>query len=480
MIYAIPYTSIIEQTADVFRKALGAAGDDVVLEHHSAAEVPAAGAEGIGPARLRLATENWDAPVVVTTTVQLFDSLHADRPSRCRKLHNLARSVIVLDEAQALPVDRLAACLAALRALVQDYGATVLLCSATLPGLDRTEGLKVRLPRATPLIDGAMAGDMTAAFRRVTTRDMGSLDDAALTGAMMAERQVLTIVDSRAHAQDLFAGLADDGARFHLSAAMCPAHRRTVLAAVKARLSDGAACRLVTTKVIEAGVDISFPKVWRAIAGIDSIAQAAGRCNRHGEGGELGDVAVFRPTRPDAIPKPLADLRRRAGLGAEVLRHHADPLSVAAIADYFERLFTLNEDQDRGRCWAGMARAPGLDCLPFRTIAANFSLIEDGGEPVIVPFDDAAKALIARLATALAAPAEPKRLPLDLLRRLQAYTVSVYGRQRLIDAGGAAPLDPRNDPEGRFVVLVEGPAYDKDLGFRPDLAGIRSAEGNVL
>lgn len=481
VIYAIPYTSIIEQTADVFRKALAEVGDDVVLEHHSAAEVPPSReAEGIGPNRLRLATENWDAPVVVTTTVQLFDSLHADRPSRCRKLHNLARSVIVLDEAQALPVERLAPCLAALRALAQDHGASILLCSATLPGLDRAAGLKVRLPQAVPLIPAAMTGEMAAAFRRVAVSDRAAIDDETLVAEMMAAHQVLTIVDSRAHAQDLFNGLADDGARFHLSAAMCPAHRRAVLAAVKGRLAQDLPCRLVSTRVIEAGVDISFPRVWRALAGVDSIAQAAGRCNRHGESESLGDVAIFHPTRPDAIPKPLTDLRRRASLGAEVLRHHPDPLSPAAIENYFERLFTLNEDQDRDRCWADMAKAPGLDCLPFRTVASRFSLIEDGGAPVIVPFDDNARAQIARLAAALASPVMPRRLPLDLLRRLQAFTVSVYGRQKLIETGGAAVLDPRNDPEGRFVVLAEGPVYDAAVGFRPELAGIRSAEGNVL
>ena len=480
VIYAIPYTSIIEQTADVFRHALREAGEDIILEHHSAADVPATKAEeGVGPARLRLATENWDASIVVTTTVQLFDSLHADRPSRCRKLHHLARSVIVLDEAQALPVHRLAPCLAALRALVQDYGATVLLCSATLPGLDRAEGLKVRLPKATPLIPRPMAGNMAAAFRRVTVRDMGTIDDGELAAEMRAAHQVLTIVDSRAHAQDLFNSLADDGARFHLSAAMCPAHRRLVLATARARLQQGLPCRLVATKVIEAGVDISFPRVWRAMAGLDSIAQAAGRCNRHGEGADLGDVAIFRPARADAIPRPLADLCRRAGLGAEVLRHHADPLSPAAIDDYFDRLFTLNEDQDRDRCWAAMARAPGLDCLPFRRVATDFSLIDDGAEPVIVPFNHDAKTLIADLAEALATPMVPRRLPLDLLRRLQAFTVSVYGRKRLIETGGALVLDHRNDPEGRFVILTEGPVYDPNVGFRPELAGIRSAEGNV-
>lgn len=237
VIYAIPYTSIIEQTADVFRTALNAAGSDVVVEHHSAADIPEREGEQepVGAERLRLATENWDAPVIVTTTVQLFESLYGDRPSRCRKLHNLARAVIVLDEAQALPLDRLTPCLAALRELTIRYGSSLVLCSATLPDLATHPSLRVALPPARPIVVRSAA--LSRAFRRVESQQIaGTVQDEEIAQQLARESQVLCIVDARRHAADLFALLPDDGSRFHLSAAMCPQHRREVLSMVKERV----------------------------------------------------------------------------------------------------------------------------------------------------------------------------------------------------------------------------------------------------
>jgi CRISPR-associated endonuclease/helicase Cas3 len=324
VIYAIPYTSIIEQTADVFRTALAEAGD-IVVEHHSAADVPSRNAadEPIGPERLHLATENWE--LVVTTTVQLFESLFANRPSRCRKLHNLARSVIVLDEVQALPVDRLAPCLAALQELVTRYGATVLMCSATLPAFDQAPGLKIRLPAAHAIV--ADTPELRKTFSRVRViSELGEkLDDESLAKRLAEREQVLCIVDARKHAVDLFEMLPEDDARFHLSAGMCPAHRRAVLAQVKDRLAQRQPCRLVATRVIEAGVDVDFPSVWRSLAGIDSLAQAAGRCNRNDEL-QNGEFVVFEPVRKDAIPKTLVDLHLRRTVACETLQMHGNPL----------------------------------------------------------------------------------------------------------------------------------------------------------
>jgi CRISPR-associated endonuclease/helicase Cas3 len=214
VIYAIPYTSIIEQTADVFRVALFSAGADVVVEHHSAAELPTSGDgdEPIGAQRLRLATENWNASLIVTTTVQLFDSLYANRPSRCRKLHNLARSVIVLDEVQALPLDRLTPCLAALRELTTRYGSTLVLCSATMPNLVTDASLKVTLPSARPIV--MPSPSFSAAFRRVKSeRFAAPIDDEVLANHLMESSQVLCIVDARRHAAEVFALLPDDESR---------------------------------------------------------------------------------------------------------------------------------------------------------------------------------------------------------------------------------------------------------------------------
>ena len=264
VIYAIPYTSIIEQTADVFRAALAEAGDDVVLEHHSAAEPEPEKDEKetlIGPKRMRLATENWDVPVIVTTTVQLFDSLYASRTSRSRKLHNLARSVIVLDEAQSLPMTQMSPCLAALRELVQRYGASLVLCSATLPALDGGVRTKVSLPPSTPIVPQTPA--LHAAFRRVVTERAGTLDDDNLAARLGEAEQALCIVDARKHAAGLFGRLPEQG-RHHLSAAMCPAHRRAVLAEAQARF-PGLTVLLVTAppEVLAQRLAGRGPRMWK-------------------------------------------------------------------------------------------------------------------------------------------------------------------------------------------------------------------------
>lgn len=473
VIYAVPYTAIIEQIADEFRKALAAAGSDVVLEHHSAAEpAPADESHLVGPQRLYLATENWDAPLIVTTTVQLFESLFAARPSRCRKLHNLARSVIVLDEVQALPLGQLRACLASLNELVSRYGATVVLCSATVPDFKASGVFGAALPEPRPLVPQTPA--LHAAFIRVHSTDAGSLDDEALAARLAEAHQVLCIVDTRAHAAELFDRLPGQG-RFHLSAAMCPAHRRQELRKAQAALKEGRRCRLVATKVIEAGVDISFPEVWRAVAGVDSLAQAAGRCNRHGERRDgLGKFVIFKPLRQDALPSNLADLRRRAKIAGYILEAHEDPLASAAVAAYFARLFK-DSDVDAERCWKALDDVRDITAIPFRWVAERFRMIDDDPAPLFVPWNAEAHRNIERLRTILAQRADaPRRVPLDLLRGLRAYAVGIHGLERLHNH--VEPLDP----EGRFHILRDEGLYDSATGLRLERAGLRNSSENVL
>jgi CRISPR-associated endonuclease/helicase Cas3 len=478
VIYAIPYTSIIEQTADVFRAAVAAAGTNIVVEHHSAADIPSRGMgdEPVGAERLRLATENWDAPLVVTTTVQLFESLYGDRPSRCRKLHNLARTVIVLDEVQALPLDRLSPCLAALSELILRYRTSVVLCSATLPDLATDPALKIALPKAKPIVE--RNHNLSAVFHRVRAERIAEpMDDEMLAGRLAGSAQVLCIVDARRHAADLFAMLTDDDSRFHLSAAMCPQHRREVLARAKDRLGRGLPCRLVTTSVIEAGVDISFPVVWRAVAGVDSLHQAAGRCNRNGEFSELGRFVIFEPAREDAVPKPLAGLRRRVGVAREVLRRQQDPLGREAVETFFARILALDPNElDRDRCWRRLNSAP-LERIPFREVASDFRMISEDTDPLIVRWNQEASELIDRLRWALRADAPPpRRIPLAVLRRLQSYTVGCYGMARLKQAGDVTAVDP----EQRFHVLENPAVYDRDTGLDPRLIGLRDPAENLL
>ena len=348
VIYVIPYTSIIEQTASVFRQALG---DAAVLEHHSSFDWERAGRvnddggdERDGLGALRRAAENWDAPIVVTTAVQFFESLFANRTSACRKLHNIADSVIVLDEAQTLPMPLLLPCLAALDELQRNYGASVVLCTATQPAL-RLQDNALQDARGQPIgLDIPDARELAPrpkvlfqALKRVEVEVLGGdTTDATIVARFTEAPRMLCIVNSRAHARTLFDQIADLPGAAHLTTLMCPAHRRTVLAELREQLKVQAPVRLVATSLIEAGVDISFPEVWRAMAGVDSIAQAAGRCNREGELlPTLGRVVVFSPA--DATT-PRAFLAAQQAANT-ILRDHADPLSLEAVRAFFGQLY---------------------------------------------------------------------------------------------------------------------------------------------
>jgi CRISPR-associated endonuclease/helicase Cas3 len=211
------------------------------------------------------------------------------------------------------------------------------------------------------------------------------------------------------------------------------------------------------------------------MAGVDSLAQAAGRCNRHGEGLGVGRFVIFEPAREDAIPKPLADLRRRAGEARDVLRRHQDPLSAEAVANFFERIIALG-DHDRNNCWKRLNDAP-LDRIPFREVAEDFRMIDEATQPLIVRWNNDASALIDRLRWALGPNApQPRRLPLGVLRRLQSYTVGCYGLARLKQTGDVAALDP----EERFHVLENANVYNQDIGLDFARAGIRASEENLL
>lgn len=380
LVFVIPYTSIIEQTADVFRDVLG---PDAVLEHHSNADWDGED-EGEAEQR-RVAGASWDVPVVVTTAVQFFESLHAARKKRCRKLPSLAGSVIVLDEAQTMPLPLLRPCLAALRELMEGYGATVVLSTATQPALTPAGGFP-----ASEALDGAreIAPDpaqLFAALKRTEVRDVGAMDDAALADRLRGAEQALCIVDNRMQARSLFDAIRGADGAAHLSTLMVPAHRRAVLADVRKKLKVNAPVRLVSTSLIEAGVDVDFPLVLRAAAGIDSIAQAAGRCNREGRLGR-GLVEVFR-SEHEAPPA----VEQFAAIGRQVLaERHDDPIGEAAVASYFRRLWdeygaealdaaTVNGTRGILKAIA----ASGSDC-PYGQIEAAFRMIENGQHSVIV------------------------------------------------------------------------------------------------
>jgi CRISPR-associated endonuclease/helicase Cas3 len=383
VIVVAPYTSIIEQNAAVYRSVLGEAN---VIEHHSAIdeelrerEVPER------ELKRRLAVENWDAPVVVTTAVQFFESLFSNEPSRCRKLHNIARSVVIVDEAQTMPTDFLIALLDVMRQLTTHYGCTLVLSTATQPALGMRDALPEGLNDVREIVEDPRV--LAQALRRVAVRwpDEAPTPYGQIANAMFERKQVLAIVHRREDARRLAELLPDEGC-YHLSTRMCAAHRFEILKSIRASLSRDAPCRVVSTQLIEAGVDVSFPVVYRAMAGLDSLAQAAGRCNRNGEliaadgNAAMGEFIVFRA---ETLP-PHGVLRRGMEVADIMLRAHGslDLTDPELQREYFRSLY-FGCQLDR---LGVMAARRNFD---FATVARLVRFIEEGTHPLIVPWGDA-------------------------------------------------------------------------------------------
>lgn len=457
IIHVIPYTSIIEQTADVFRKVFG----DAVVEHHSNAE-----SDDKDDARSRLACENWDAPIIVTTTVQFFESLFAARTSRCRKLHNIVGSVVVLDEAQLLPPPFLQPIMDVLNLLTRHYGVTVLLSTATQPALTSRawfSGSFRGLDDSREII--AAPDRLYAELDRVDVHLPVDLKAPTTWDALVEQacrlEDVLMVVGRRADARELHARMPK-GSR-HLSALMCGAHRSDVIAdirtALHARRADPSLppVRVVSTQLIEAGVDLDFPVVYRALAGLDSIAQAAGRCNREGLLA-LGQVHVFVPPKP--APPGLLRMAEQAAIGV-LDGWQGKPLDRALFRPYFERLYRSADLDAKGINDLLKPERDSMGCVGLRRAADAFQLIdneETGYRSVYVPYrrpdkPEAFETLIGSLRKD-----GPARW---LMRALQRYAVSLPGSQFGL-------LERRGDVEeitpGLFVLRSEA-QYDAVLGL---------------
>lgn len=483
VIHVIPYTAIIEQTAQVFRAALGTEHD--VLEHHATFDwegraEPDDDEGRAGLKKLKKASENWDAPIVVTTAVQFYESLFASRASRCRKLHNLAGSVIVLDEAQTLPPHLVRPCLAAIDELARNYGASVVVCTATQPAWRKMDQA---LPGGLGLDIGPereLAPDPASLYRqlrRVSVEVQGATTDDAIVARFTEQAQILGIVNTRNHAWTLFEGIRDLPGAVHLSTLMCPLHRRRVLEDVKARLEGGLPVRLVATSLIEAGVDIDFPEVWRAATGLDSVAQAAGRCNREGNL-ESGRVVVFTPAE--------AKTPQNQKIYQQALHHvaragHNDLLGLAANRDYFEEVYfqkgagaldALEIDGAPGVMRSVRAGADKMN-FRFRSIAEAFRLIEDVMEPVVVPYDDRARAILAVLKTV-------DRPLARHLRGLQPYVVSIPKKARDEWLARGALKAPHPGLGGGLLAFDDLAHYRDATGVNVGDVGLRSAAGNIM
>lgn len=452
IIYVIPYTSIIEQNAKVFRDILG---QENVVEHHSSVSYELSENADELEYRSALATENWDAPVIVTTAVQFFESLYANRSSKCRKLHNIANSVIIFDEAQMIPSNNLRPCVAAIAELVRAYNATAVLCTATQPAIDEMlleYSKKESVVELCPDVDG-----MFEKFRRTSFEKEGRLTTDELVSRLESQQQVLCIVNTRKFAQEVYEALPSEG-RFHLSTLMCPVHRKQKLDEIRERLKSGKTCRVVSTSLIEAGVDVDFPRVFREMAGLDSILQAAGRCNREGKrSAESSIVTVFESE--NKVNKLIAVNRDAA---EETVRDWTQPNTTSTIERYFKayRDFLRNDDKS-GVITASEKGISGCG-LPFEWIAKEFKLIDQNTFAVYIPIGEG-KELVSRLREG-----ERSR---GLYRRAGMYSVSVYQNQfdSLINAGAAEPFGE----DAAF--LTDCSLYSDEKGLSTDVDG-----GNTL
>lgn len=440
VIYVIPYTSIIEQTADVLRRFLG---NDHVVEHHSNI---AAEREADNPS-LTLAAENWDAPVVVTTNVQFFESLFTAKPGRSRKLHNLVESVVILDEAQLLPPKWLDPCVEALNHLVDEYGATVVFSTATQPALD---GLS-RQPFPIIPDPATLYRELKRTEIRMPENLGKPVDWPSLASELEKHPQVLCVVNRRRDCYDLWKAMPP--ATVHLSALMCGAHRSRVIRLIKDRLAAGESIRVVSTQLVEAGVDLDFPVVFRALAGLDSINQAAGRCNREGRLGCLGKVQVFVPptfSPPGMLAKGENVTREMSALPGFI------PDDPEVFPVYFRHFYA--RVNDLGGSWldellvkdVNSQAQPGS--LQFRTAGAEFRLIDEYAVPVVVNFDGN-ESLISRLRFG-----GPTR---ETMRALQRYVVTVSPAiaRRLLAEGFVEELS------GGILVQVDSTLYHDDIGL---------------
>lgn len=420
VIYVIPFTSIIEQNAGKFREALGPLGAENVLEHHSNFDWEAAQERDDETnqvsQKLKLAAENWDIPIVVTTSVQFFESLFASKKRPARKLHNIARSVIIFDEVQTLPRDYLKPSLLAVQELVRNYGCTTVFCTATQPALERFFPKDIAF---TELVPDPKA--LYHFYRRVKVQNLGELTDDDLLERLNQHEQALCIVNTRRHAKGLYERLAGEG-NFHLSTLMCPVHRREVLKEIRRRLREGEPCRVVSTSVMEAGIDVDFPVGYRALAGLDSIIQAAGRVNREMKR-EHGEMFVFTP-KTEFIRRTPAFIAQTGAVAHSTLKKHtASPDSLEAIADYYKLLYALQDKDafDVHRIVKYFEKSQKHPDFDFKTAAENFRFIQQDSVSVLIPYDEQARKLIEQLQHA--------QYPTNLLRKLQVYTVNIYERE---------------------------------------------------
>ncbi|MCI6161022.1 MAG: CRISPR-associated helicase Cas3' [Prevotella sp.] len=449
IIIAIPYTSIIVQTAQVLRKIFG---DENVLEHHSniSLDEVASGDSDLAE-KMKLATENWDYPIIVTTNVQLFESMYSNRTSHCRKLHNLCNSVLILDEVQTLPTDFLQPILNALKAYQRQFGMSVLFTTASQPilgdykspnnpkiHLDGINDIKEIIPADYRLYDS---------LRRVDIHmEKGSTTVNEIAAELTKHSKALCIVNTRKVAQEIFSKLPEEGITIHLSRMMCPKHVGNEIKKVKDALQSDEypIIRVVATQLIEAGVDIDFPVVYRQEAGLDSVLQAAGRCNREGK---LDKASTFVFSLGKPLPKGFISQTNYAR--KNMLSRDFDWLSPEAMKEYFNQLYSRVETFDKAdiKYYLGNPKEP-----MFATAADVFKLIDGAAKSVIVNWEDSME-WVEKL---------KKKGPIySIMKKLSQYTVNIYDQDfKKLQQGGLI-----EEPIEGIYVITDNAQYDAKVGL---------------
>lgn len=443
IIYVIPYTSIIEQNAEVFRKIFGIKN---VLENHS--NVDLNNYDDETKVQMMLAAENWDSPIVVTTAVQFFESMFSNKPSKCRKIHNIADSVVIFDEAQMLPLDYLLPCATAIRQLADNYNSAVVLCTATQPNFQSILNLtdKKNESQLTEICNSVE--NMTDDFRRVNFKYEGKLEDDEIALELKQCNQVLCIVNKKAHAQKIYSMLGESDENFHLSTYMYPAHRQKVLKKIRQRLDENKPCRVISTSLIEAGVDIDFPTVYRAISGIDSILQAGGRCNRENKRNSFDCVVHIFNT--DEV---LSYQQTNTDAAMEVIKKYGDKIYLPdAIKMYFDNLYYYRDIDKTHKVFDKKDIINGLINLEFESVAQKFKIIENDTKSLYICTEENKKEID---------DLRRGNYSKELFRNLQQYVVNLYERDfdRLNEVCAVEYVD------NSFYVLADDTYYSEKLGI---------------
>lgn len=450
IIYAVPYLSIIEQTGTIFKQILG---EDSIVEHHSSIDV----AHGTENQQNRLLTENWDHPLIVTTNIQLFESLFSSKTTKLRKIHNLTNSVIILDEAQMIPPDFLQPIIRVMKELVKYYNVTFILCTATQPAFGSRDSINFKFDGIDNAVE--LAPDPSKLFEDLVRVKINKPEDRKYTHTEIAHEinknhQCLVIVNRKEDAFGIYSHIY--GCKYYLTTNLCAEHRRNILTQIKDHLGRNESVIVVSTQLIEAGVDIDFPVVFRAVSGLDSIAQAAGRCNREGllkdsnGNSKYGEVFLFHPEKSS----PVGHLRQAEQAGMACINQFDNLINPEAFESYFNELFWVKGDLGLDK--HGIHKLGQI--LYFEEINEKFRIIKEDVKQVIVPYGDG-KSIIEEIQAI-----QKKKWNIDykIIKKAQRYSVNIRTDiySRLLSDGVIFEV------EGIVGYLENTLYYDDLVGFQ--------------